>query len=146
MASTSASNPITSTNNTNDLSQSTLAALQAQLAQAESKNKTLQAVLDRVVLGGRDGSGDVVSDGSESGSESENENEVVGKGKGKAVVEQKKKAMAKGKEKGKGKMDIDTHYFDSYASNGKLPFISVSISSPLLSSFCLGFTLYQNRY
>jgi hypothetical protein len=87
--------------------------LQAQLAQAEAKNKTLQAVLDRVVLGG--GGGGAGGD-SESGSESGNE--VVGKGKGKAVAEQETKA----KGKGKGKMDIDTHYFDSYASNGKSPF------------------------
>jgi hypothetical protein len=58
--------------------------------------------------------------GSESGSE------VVGKGKGKAVAEQEKKAG--GKAKRKGKMDIDTHYFDSYASNGKSPFYHVDFS------------------
>lgn len=111
--------------NPNNLSRTSLAALQAQLAQAEAKNKTLQAVLDRVVLGGA-GAG-VVGD-SESGSESDGE--VVGKGKGKGGAEQEQKA--KGKGKGKGKMDIDTHYFDSYASNGKSP-IHLAIPSPLLS-------------
>lgn len=122
-ASTPTSTSKTETNNNpNNLSQTTLAALQAQLAQAEAKNKTLQAVLDRVVLGSA-GAG-VVGD-SESGSESGSE--VVGKGKGKAVVEQEKKAKGKGKGKGKGKMDIDTHYFDSYASNGKSPIHPVDI-------------------
>jgi hypothetical protein len=90
-----------------NLSHAALTALQNQLAQSEAKNRSLQAVLDRLMLeGGKDHDED-------SGGEGGSAREVEGSGKGKAEVKQEKKG------KGKDKMDIDTHYFDSYASNGK---------------------------
>lgn len=76
------------------------------------KSKGLQVVLDRVVGGG------VEESGSESGSEGEVEAKGKGKGKERQGVDEKKGG------KGKGKMDIDTHYFDSYASNGQSLFLT----------------------
>jgi hypothetical protein len=66
-------------------------SLQAQVARAEAKAKQLQAMLDRMM--------------------SEEASKVAIDGT----------SAVKGKGKGKEKMDIDTHYFDSYASNGKYP-------------------------
>lgn len=107
-ASTSASASGAAAQPVSDLSKASLAALQNQLAQSEAKNKSLQAVLDRLMAAGG-------NDGQESDSESDSDGEEDVKGKGKGKMEDKKEK----KGKGKGKMDIDTHYFDSYASNGQ---------------------------
>jgi hypothetical protein len=101
---------------------SALKTLQAQLEVERKKRRGLQVVLDRVVGGG-------VEEGSESGSgsESEAEVEVMGKGKGKGKEREGLDKNKGGNGKGKEKMDIDTHYFDSYASNGQSYFSSLAV-------------------
>ena len=101
---------------------SALKALQASLEVEREKSRGLKRVLERVLGGGVEG------DQSGSESESESEGEVANKGKGKEREAEVKKKDAK---KGKGKMDIDTHYFDSYASNGQSPRSSHSSNTTL---------------
>lgn len=121
--STLTSSPTPANNNPTNLEVDTL---RLQLNQANLQIETLRDLIKRDFEGdddlSRSGSGS--GSGPDSGSGSEEERIVIGKGKGKQVDKvgsgKNRNQVGKKGKSGKGeKRDDDTHYFNSYASNGE---------------------------